>query len=181
MLVGIHTNMCIIRPLYVLYSIGHSRHPNNGFLASTFLFFVPHLYPPRPGFVVTTYAAALWTKRQKKMSLGETLDSTFSGFFSSVVSRSPESLWYWIMQVIFELFLATCTQSALRFINLHYTYGRPICVMEVSEYIFVFYFCTEIYIIYIAQGKYTLRLATSLTNLKDLFLKTRLHCKCCGF
>ena len=85
------------------------------------------------------------------------------------------------MQVIFELFLAICTQSALRFINLHYTYGRPICVMEVSEYIFVFYFCTEIYIIYIAQGKYTLRLATSLTNLKDLSLKTRLHCKCCGF
>ena len=58
-----------------MYCIGHSHHPNYGFLASTFLFFVPHLahlYPPRPGSVVTAYAAQ-YAKIHKKMQFRRTV------------------------------------------------------------------------------------------------------------
>ena len=48
----IHTNMFIIRPLYVLYRTLLAP-PKLWFSGLNFPFFVPHLYPPRLGAVVT--------------------------------------------------------------------------------------------------------------------------------
>ena len=59
----IHTNMCIIRPLYVLYRTLGLAPPKLRFSGLNFPFFVPHLYPPRLGAVVTRHNMLKYRKR----------------------------------------------------------------------------------------------------------------------